>query len=94
MGPQILRPMVAYLERLEGTLARSSVQGTASELAHFGRFLARVDPRLSSLALLTRKPCNKHARGQGAGQSPVRDEVPKFSSRWAQAASAGSMLTR
>jgi len=44
------RPMVAYLERLEGTLSRSSVQGTASELAHFGRFLARVDPRLSSLA--------------------------------------------
>jgi hypothetical protein len=44
MGPQILRPMVAYLERLEGTLARSSVQGTASELAHFGRFLARGRP--------------------------------------------------
>ena len=55
MGPQILRPMVAYLERLEGTLSRSSVQGTASELAHFGRFLARVDPRLSSLALLDRR---------------------------------------
>jgi energy-coupling factor transporter ATP-binding protein EcfA2 len=43
---------------------------------------------------LTRKPCNKHARDQGAGESPVRDEVPKFSCRSAQAASAGSMLTR
>ena len=55
IGPQIRGPMVAYLERLEGTLSRSSVQGTASELAHFGRFLARVDPRLSSLALLDRR---------------------------------------
>ena len=47
--------MVAYLERLQGTHARSSVQGTASELAHFGRFLARHDPRLASLALLERQ---------------------------------------
>ena len=47
--------MVAYLERLQGTHARSSVQGTASELAHFGRFLARHDPGLSSLALLDRQ---------------------------------------
>src|SRR6266568_3713089 len=52
---QVRRPMVAYLERLQGTHARSSVQGTASELAHFGRFLARHDPGLSSLALLDRQ---------------------------------------
>ena len=45
--------MTAYLERLHGTHARSSVQGTASELAHFGRFLARHDPGLSSLAAWT-----------------------------------------
>ena len=31
------------------------MQGTASELAHFGRFLARHDPSLSSLALLGRQ---------------------------------------
>jgi hypothetical protein len=55
VGPQIRGPMVAYLERLGGTLARSSVQGTASELAHFGRFLAKVDPGLESLALLDRR---------------------------------------
>jgi site-specific recombinase XerD len=55
IGTQILQPMVAYLERLEGTLARSSVQGTASDLAHFGRFLARIDPGLSSLALVDRR---------------------------------------
>jgi site-specific recombinase XerD len=55
VGPQIRRPMVAYLERLQGTHARSSVQGAASELAHFGRFLARHDPGLASLALLDRQ---------------------------------------
>jgi len=53
--PQVRRPMVAYLERLQGTHARSSVQGTASELAHFGRFLARRDPGLASLAVLDRQ---------------------------------------
>jgi site-specific recombinase XerD len=52
---QVRRPMTAYLERLQGTLARSSVQGNASELAHFGRFLARHDPGLASLALLDRQ---------------------------------------
>ena len=52
---QVRKPMTAYLERLHGTLARSSVQGAASELAHFGRFLARHDPGLASLALLGRQ---------------------------------------
>ena len=52
---QVRKPMTAYLERLQGTLARSSVQGNASELAHFGRFLARHDPGLASLALLDRQ---------------------------------------
>ncbi len=55
VSPQVRRPMVAYLERLQGTHARSSVQGTASELAHLGRFLARHDPGLASLALLDRQ---------------------------------------
>ncbi len=55
VSPQVRRPMTAYLERLQGTHARSSVQGTASELAHFGRFLARHDPGLASLALLDRQ---------------------------------------
>jgi site-specific recombinase XerD len=52
---QVRKPMTGYLERLAGTLARSSVQGAASELAHFGRFLARHDPGLASLALLDRQ---------------------------------------
>jgi hypothetical protein len=55
VSAQVRRPMVTYLERLQGTHARSSVQGTASELAHFGRFLARHDPGLASLALLDRQ---------------------------------------
>jgi site-specific recombinase XerD len=53
--PQVLRPMVAYLERMEGTLARSSVKRHACELAHFGRYLARSHPGLGSLALLDRR---------------------------------------
>jgi integrase len=53
--PQVRRPMTAYLERMQGTHARSSVQGTASELAHFGRFLARHDAGLSSLSALDRQ---------------------------------------
>jgi len=55
VSPQVRRPMTAYLERLHGTLARSTVQGAACELAHFGRFLARYDPGLASLALLDRQ---------------------------------------
>jgi site-specific recombinase XerD len=53
--PAVLAPMVAYLQRLEGTHARSSVQSSASDLAHFGRFLARTDPELRSLADLDRR---------------------------------------
>ena len=49
--PARLRPsFVGYLERLTGTHARSTVTGTATRLAHFGRHLAAVDPGLPSLA--------------------------------------------
>lgn len=51
----VLGPMVVYLERLEATLSRSTVQGTASDLAHFGRYLARAHQGLESLALLDRR---------------------------------------
>ena len=54
-SPQVRQPVVAYLERLQGTHAPSSVQGAASELAYFGRFLARHDPGLATLALLDRQ---------------------------------------
>ena len=54
-SPQVRLPMVAYLERLQGTHAPSSVQGAASDLAYFARFLARHDPGLASLALLDRQ---------------------------------------
>ncbi|MDP9443028.1 MAG: site-specific integrase [Actinomycetota bacterium] len=51
-----LRPtFVAYLDRLTGTHARSSVTGTASRLNTFASHLARVDPGLASLAGLERR---------------------------------------
>jgi integrase len=45
---------VAYLERLAGIHAPQTVTARASHLAQFGRFLAEVDPDLSSLADLDR----------------------------------------
>jgi hypothetical protein len=51
----IRRSMVAYLERLAATLARSTVSGTASELAHFGRFLAANHPEIATFADLGRQ---------------------------------------
>jgi integrase len=47
--------MVAYLERLMATLSRSRVSGTASELAHFGRFLTSIDKDLESFSNLDRR---------------------------------------
>ena len=47
--------MVAYLERCSATLARSTVSGVASELAHFGRFLAANHPDLITFADLDRR---------------------------------------
>ena len=49
------RSMVAYLERCSATLARSTVSGVASELAHFGRFLAANHPDLTTFADLDRR---------------------------------------
>src|SRR5207247_6827584 len=49
------RSMVAYLQRCAAALARSSVSGTASELAHFGRFLAANHPELTTFADLDRR---------------------------------------
>src|SRR5438034_5334736 len=39
VGPQVRRPMVAYLVRLQRTHARASVQAAASDLAPFAPFL-------------------------------------------------------
>ncbi len=49
------RSMAAYLHRCAATLARSTVSGTASELAHFGRFLAANYPELTTFADLDRQ---------------------------------------
>ena len=51
-----LRPtFLAYLERLRGTLASSTVGGRATHLGQFGAHLARVDPGLRSVAELDRR---------------------------------------
>jgi site-specific recombinase XerD len=86
VSPQVRRPMAAYLERLQATLARSTVQGAASDLAHFGRFLARSDPGLSSLALLDRQrhiepylnevaAAVSHRTGQPIAASTAKDRI-------------------
>jgi integrase len=51
-----LRPsFVAYLERKAGTCQAKTVTAMATRLSHFGRFLAGIDPELSSLAELDRR---------------------------------------
>lgn len=54
--PEPLRAsFVTYLERLAGTQAPGTVTSRATRLAHFGRFLAHVDPALRTLADLDRR---------------------------------------
>lgn len=48
-------PFVAYLERKAAACRQKTVTGMATRLAHFGRFLAELDPDLSSLAELDRE---------------------------------------
>jgi len=51
-----LRPLfVAYLERKLGTCRPKTVSSLATRLAHFGRFLAALDPELDSLSALDRR---------------------------------------
>jgi integrase len=52
---ELRQSMATYLDRLSTTLSRSTVSGTASELAHFGRFLTSIDPELTSFAGLDRR---------------------------------------
>ena len=46
---------VAYLHRKSATCRPKTVSSLATRMAHFGRFLSRVDPDLSSLASLDRR---------------------------------------
>lgn len=55
VNPQIRRSMVSYLETSVATRSRTTVSSMGSELAHFGRFLAEIDPGLDSLAGLDRQ---------------------------------------
>ena len=53
--PALEPAFVAYLERKTGTCRVKTVSSLATRLMHFGRFLAQVDPELSSLAELDRR---------------------------------------
>jgi hypothetical protein len=55
VAPALRPAFVAYLERKVATCRERTVTGTATRLAHFGRFLAEIDPDLSSLAELDRE---------------------------------------
>jgi len=54
VAPSLRPAFVAYLERKAATCRPKTVTALATRLAHFGRFLAHVDPKLSSLADLDR----------------------------------------
>lgn len=53
--PALQPAFIAYLERKTGTCHTKTVTCTATRLVHFGRFLADVDPELTSLADLDRQ---------------------------------------
>ena len=53
--PPIRDTMIAYLERKRATCQPKTVSAIATRLKHFGVFLARVDPRLDSIAHLDRR---------------------------------------
>jgi integrase len=53
--PNLQSAFVAYLERKAGTCKPKTVTGIATRLVHFGRFLADLDPDLTSLADLDRQ---------------------------------------
>jgi integrase len=54
--PTALRPaFVAYLNRKHATCVPKTVSSLATRLAHFGRYLAAVDPTLTSLSELDRR---------------------------------------
>jgi integrase len=55
IAPALRPAFVAYLERKAATCREKTVTGIATRLAHFGRFLAELDPDLSSLAELDRE---------------------------------------
>jgi integrase len=53
--PEIADAMAAYLERKKATCTAQTVSSLATRLAHFGRFLTRADPALTSLKNLDRR---------------------------------------
>jgi len=55
VAPALAVAFAAYLERKRATCVPRTVSSLATRLAHFGRFLATLDPNLASLAGLDRR---------------------------------------
>jgi integrase len=55
VAPALRPAFVAYLERKAATCQAKTVTGVATRLAHFGRFLAQIDPQLRSIGELDRR---------------------------------------
>ncbi len=53
--PALQSTFVSYLERKMGTCNPKTVTGIATRLVHFGRFLSKIDPGLTSLGELDRQ---------------------------------------
>jgi integrase len=85
--------MAAYLERCSATLARTTVSGTASELAHFGRYLAANHPDLASFAELDRRRhIEPYLSEVAAGINHRTGEPVAISTRRSRVQAVGRML--
>ncbi len=89
----IARQLSAYCERIAATLARSTASGTASELAHFGRFLAVSDPQLHSLRDLDRqRHIEPYLSALARACNPRTGEAVAISTRRSRTQVVGRML--
>ncbi|MDA8265445.1 MAG: tyrosine-type recombinase/integrase [Actinomycetota bacterium] len=90
---EIARQLVAYCERIAATLSPSTTSGTASELAHFGRFLAGIDPDLHSLSGLDRRRhIEPYLSAVARAQNPRTGEAVVISTKRSRIQAVGRML--
>ncbi|MCI0689739.1 MAG: hypothetical protein L0Y54_21255, partial [Sporichthyaceae bacterium] len=89
----IAASLVSYLECAAGTRTRSTVSGMAGRLAHFGRFLAAIDPTLSSLAVLGRQQhIEPYLAAVAAARNPRTGAVLSASERRSRILTVGRMI--
>jgi integrase len=89
----IAASLVSYLECAAGTRTRTTVSGMAGRLAHFGRFLATIDPALSSLAGLGRQQhIEPYLAAVAAARNPRTGTVLSASERRSRILTVGRMI--